>query len=94
MGAACSCGSKRPASMQDLMFSPIQVSSSSKDIFGVPGYKELSDTDVADLYKNEHELKCHLSLTKESLTNFFNNQMKLFPKYRQEEENPSVQIMA
>lgn len=52
---------------------------SNERIFGLEGYNELGEEDCADSFKNTHELKASLSVTKGSLTRFFKNQMKSLP---------------
>ena len=92
MGAVCACSEEKRIETNSLLYYPLEFFDENETIFGVQGYKELEETECADLYKNVHERQSGVRLTVSGLTTMFKTQVKAFSKFMPRVSNKLITV--
>ena len=75
MGAvACSCtGDRKQEEVVEIVEAPLDFKWDNHRFFSIENYLELGEVECHPKYKNVHEVRANLQLTKSKLTAFFKN---------------------
>ena len=84
---ACACaGDRKQEDTIVLQEAPLNILWPNQRIFSIENYEELGEVECEAKYKNVHEVRANLELTKSNLIHFFNSQLDRFPRHNPQQD--------
>ena len=88
---ACACaGDRKQEDTIVLQEAPLNITWPNQRIFSIENYEELGEVECEAKYKNAHEVRANLELTKSNLIHFFKSQLDRFPRHNPQQDQRSI----